>query len=89
MRGYHHWTPTEQKLVEIWHELLNATGPIELDDDFFYIGGDSIGATLCVNRIQEVFQIEVSIAEMLEGQATIRAIASWIDDAIRSSNPAT
>jgi FkbH-like protein len=42
----------EQKLVELWEEVLGVS-PIGIHDNFFELGGDSIKAAVLINKLQE------------------------------------
>ncbi|MFF4815205.1 amino acid adenylation domain-containing protein [Kitasatospora sp. NPDC001309] len=50
---------TEQAVARLWAELLGVTpGP---EDDFFALGGHSLTATLLLNRVREVFGVELQL----------------------------
>lgn len=50
-------TPLEEKLVEIWSEVLGID-QVGVNDNFFQLGGDSIQAGLIISRISEAWKIE-------------------------------
>ena len=58
-------TAMEQRILEIWAQVLN-TGSLRLDDDFFDLGGDSILAMQVVNRIAESTGLWVTIDKFFE-----------------------
>ena len=68
---------TESTLLQIWSEVLN-TNPIGLHDDFLGLGGDSLAAMRCMNRIIATFGVEVPLDLFLIESATIAQIASEI-----------
>ena len=70
-------TETERTLVQIWSEVLN-TEEISIDDDFLGLGGDSLAAMRCINRIIATFGVEVSLELFLLESANIARIASEI-----------
>lgn len=74
-------TPTQRQLMAIWADILPETG-IGLDESFLELGGDSVTAVLCVNRIRKELAVEVPMNELLAGRSTIRALAAAIDDAM-------
>jgi acyl carrier protein len=71
-------TPTENALIEIWCAILKADG-IGVHDDFLELGGDSLSATRCANRIRTVFDVDIPLESFFADAAHIVAIASLID----------
>lgn len=71
-------TPTEFRLGAIWSEVL-AVGDISAADNFMDLGGDSIAATRCLNRVKASFGIHVPIDLLLGQVVTLRDLASHID----------
>jgi amino acid adenylation domain-containing protein len=69
-------TADEQRLAEIWREVL-AIQEIGVDDDFFDLGGDSLAATRAFARINRIFGVDLSLRAMLE-RPTIRALAELV-----------
>ena len=68
---------TERTLLQIWSEVLN-TDQIGIDDDFLGLGGDSLAAMRCINRIIATFAVEVPLDLFLLESANIAQIASEI-----------
>ncbi len=66
----------EEKLVEIWEDILNVER-IGINDNFFEIGGHSLKATSLVNRIWKELNIEISLKEIFK-DATIKGLADYI-----------
>lgn len=64
----------------MWSEILEMAdvGP---DESFIELGGDSIAATLCINRIYKAFGCEISFAMFLEPDMTPRKLAALVDQA--------
>ncbi|MBB5872575.1 acyl-CoA synthetase (AMP-forming)/AMP-acid ligase II/acyl carrier protein [Allocatelliglobosispora scoriae] len=58
-------TPTEVALAGLWRELLRGPAP-SLDDDFFALGGDSLGATRLASAAAERFEVEVPVSLIFE-----------------------
>jgi hypothetical protein len=71
-------TSTEQILVEIWSAVLKADG-IGIHDDFLDLGGESLAATRCINRIRTAFDVDVPLEVFFEAPADIAVLASHID----------
>ena len=58
-------TPLEKALAEIWAEVLHLER-VGAHDNFFYLGGDSILATLVVSRVRRVLQLELPLINFFE-----------------------
>jgi len=67
----------ENTLLQIWSEVLN-TDQISIHDDFLGLGGDSLAAMRCINRIIATFGVEVPLELFLLESATIAQVASEI-----------
>ncbi|PPK65223.1 AMP-binding protein [Actinokineospora auranticolor] len=70
-------TETERVLLDLWREVL-ADESACLDDNFFVVGGHSLGAALLAIRIRDVLRREVSIVDVYRAQ-TAAALARLID----------
>lgn len=66
----------EMGLYKIWGEILRAQH-VSVEDDFFSVGGTSISAIRARHRIQQVFGIDVALAEFLKSP-TIASVAARI-----------
>lgn len=67
----------EKTLLQIWSEVLN-TDQASIDDDFLSLGGDSLTAMRCINRIIATFGVEIPLDLFLLESATIAQVASEI-----------
>jgi pyochelin synthetase len=68
------------RLLEIWTAVLPAsTQAIGVDDDFLDLGGDSLAATRCINRIVAAFGVELPLEAFFDERATIATLAARID----------
>ncbi|MDQ1352318.1 MAG: hypothetical protein QG657_2624, partial [Acidobacteriota bacterium] len=56
-------SPIEQKLAQIWQELLGIDR-VGGNDDFFELGGDSLKATQLVAKIKQTFNANISVREI-------------------------
>lgn len=65
---------TEDKLVEIWKEVLGKES-ISTDDDFFDLGGHSLKAVQMISRIIVEFQITLAVKDIFD-HTTIQALAA-------------
>ncbi|MEO0869238.1 MAG: phosphopantetheine-binding protein, partial [Cyanobacteria bacterium J06642_11] len=50
----------EQKLVDIWQQIL-GTEQIGIYDNFFELGGDSLIGVQLISQLKQEFQVEISI----------------------------
>jgi acyl carrier protein len=55
----------EELLVDIWTEMLGATR-VGVRDNFFDLGGHSLVALRIISRVNDHFQIEMSVRTLLE-----------------------
>ncbi|MCP5051083.1 MAG: amino acid adenylation domain-containing protein, partial [bacterium] len=75
-------SPVEEKLVEIWSELLDIP-TIGIDDNFFGRGGHSLNATLLISKIHKALQVEIPMTEIFKHQ-TIRELSGYMEVAGKS-----
>jgi acyl transferase domain-containing protein len=71
---------TEQKIVEIWEELLGIH-PIGIYDEFLRLGGNSLLAIRVAAELRESFQIEFPLEALLQSP-TVSEIALFVEDAL-------
>jgi acyl transferase domain-containing protein len=71
---------TEQKIVEIWEELLGVH-PIGIHDEFLHLGGNSLLAIRVAAELRESFQIEFPLKALLMSP-TVLQMASFVEDAL-------
>jgi amino acid adenylation domain-containing protein len=72
-------TPDEQRVAEIWSEVL-AVKPVGAEDNFFELGGHSLQATRVVSRIREACGVELPLRWLFESP-TVTALAARLDEA--------
>jgi thioesterase domain-containing protein/acyl carrier protein len=68
--------PIEARLAEIWASILELDS-IGIDEQFFDLGGDSLGAVRLMNAIRRAFGIDLSLATVFEAPS-IRALAELV-----------
>jgi acetyltransferase-like isoleucine patch superfamily enzyme/acyl carrier protein len=68
----------EKKVVDIWKDLLNVD-QVGIHDNFFVIGGDSITASLMINKIENHFNTTISLDIFLRSP-TVETIASFLKE---------
>jgi len=71
-------TPTEKKLAEIWCAVL-AIEKIGIYDNFVDLGGHSILAIKCLNRVRDAFAIDLPPTILFAETANVRELAEIID----------
>jgi len=77
-------TPIEEKLVEIWQELLGID-KIGIQNNFFELGGHSLLITQLLARVRDTFKVEVSLHSLFK-LPTIANIAQKIQGTEPSTN---
>ncbi len=71
---------TEQRVVEIWEDLLGVR-PVGVHDEFLRLGGNSLLAIRVAADLREAFEIEFPLKALLSA-STIADIAQFIEDAL-------
>jgi amino acid adenylation domain-containing protein len=69
-------TPAEEAVAEIWAQILGVS-KIGLEDDFFDLGGTSLGLITVVMKMSERFALPLDTSIVTEG-ATVRALAQAV-----------
>lgn len=73
-------TETEERMAEMWQELLGIER-IGVHDDFFGLGGHSLLATQIVSRVREMFQLELPLKAIFEAP-TVAKFSLLVEEAI-------
>lgn len=74
-------TLVQQKIVDVWEEVLKLPG-IGIADNFFELGGHSILATQVMARLRSSFGIEVPLRDLFEAP-TVAEVSERIEAALR------
>ena len=69
-------TIAEQKILQIWRDVLSIQG-IGVTDNFFHLGGHSIAAAKVVARVADTFNVNIPLADLFI-EPTIRHLASLV-----------
>jgi acyl carrier protein len=69
-------TPVEEKIAEIWAEVLRVDR-VGIDDNFFDLGGHSLLATQVVSRMRTFFNYDIPLRSLFEAP-TVEALAMRI-----------
>ena len=56
----------EQIVASIVADVVPFNGPLTLDDDFFELGGDSLGALVLVSQLEEQLGVRLPLATLFE-----------------------
>jgi amino acid adenylation domain-containing protein len=75
-------TATQQKILTIWQDIIK-TKSIGINDNFFYIGGNSLLALKVVDRISKEFDIDLDLI-IFFNSPRIQSISEFIDIRINS-----
>jgi FkbH-like protein len=67
-------TATEERLAEIWRELLGVDR-VGVHDHFFDLGGQSLLATQLLSRVRETLGVEVPLNALFEEAPTVANLA--------------
>jgi acyl carrier protein len=67
----------EAYIRAVWAEILEVAD-VTADDTFFDLGGESISATLCANRLQADFRVQVPVSLLLDEHTTATVLAAHI-----------
>ena len=71
------YTATEQRVAEILGELLGLE-VIDLDDNFFLLGGHSLLGAQLMSRLRSAFGVEIGLRSLFEAP-TVTALAAEVD----------
>ena len=58
-------TPVEEKIAEIWAEVLRVDR-VGMDDNFFELGGHSLLATQVVSRMRAILKLDIPLRSLFE-----------------------
>ncbi|MCW3465950.1 non-ribosomal peptide synthetase [Chitinophaga nivalis] len=82
---------TEEKLVQLWEEILDRKD-IGVKDNFFKVGGHSLKGTLLLTRIRKMFDVNLSLS-VLFSHPTVEELyheiekTYWVnDDTVATEN---
>jgi acyl carrier protein len=67
----------EKSMCRIWEEIL-AIDRVDLHDNFFDLGGQSLLGTVVLSRVQSTFQVELPLLSIFESP-TIAELAQLIE----------
>lgn len=71
-------TPLEQKVADIWQEVLGLE-TIGIFDSFFELGGNSLTAVKLATHISDTFQVDINLSRLFQTQ-TIADFAEFLEE---------
>lgn len=71
---------TESIIAGLWKEVISVPGTPVATDDFFRLGGDSIGMITVLVRIQEALSVELPSSAIFAAP-TLQELAAMVDAA--------
>ncbi|UII31961.1 amino acid adenylation domain-containing protein [Fulvivirga ulvae] len=79
---HHTLTPTEKEVLTLWCNFFGKSD-IDVEDDFFEIGGDSLKALTMTGRIHQVLNVEIRLNDFFQ-HPTVARLSQLIDDTRRN-----
>lgn len=76
--------PLEEEISILWSEMLDVED-IGIDDNFLEVGGHSLVATKIVYKINESYNIDLSLVEFLTNGLTVRTLSEIIEEKLFNS----
>lgn len=70
-------TATEKKVAEVWEHFLGVA-PVGIHDKFFELGGHSLLAIQLLDRLRELFEMDIPVQRIFEAP-TVSQLAASID----------
>jgi acyl carrier protein len=75
-------TAIEEKLVEIWEEILDVC-PIGIHDNFFDLGGHSLAGASLLSRLNRIFGLDLAVRVLFEAP-TVAQLMGFIGSSLPS-----
>lgn len=69
----------EASVLEIWKQELKS-GHINIDEDFFHLGGGSLIALKMLSQVERDYKCKISYRDFLMNLNTIRKMAAYLED---------
>ena len=72
-------TPTEQRICDIWSQVLRLQ-QVGVLDNFFELGGHSLLATQVIARVRDQLGVDIPLRAFFRGSITVRSLAQQVDE---------
>jgi acyl carrier protein len=83
-------TDTQTRLAALWRDVLGINDEVQPDDDFFSLGGNSLGAIRLMFRIRETFGAEIALRDFYSAPTLAECVlAIERSSADQAAQPAT
>jgi len=79
-------TPTQEMVATVMASVLSRD-EIDLDGDFFALGGHSLLGTQLILRLALAFEVEIPLQKLFEAP-TVRELAAFVDETVQSAGAA-
>jgi acyl carrier protein len=76
-------TQVEKLVADIWQQVLGVP-QVGIHDDFFELGGTSLLVTETISRLNETFQVDLSVLSLIESP-TVAGLAQCIEAVHRTA----
>ncbi len=73
-------SPTQERLCEIWTEVLGVPN-VGINDDFFNLGGHSLLATQIISRTRNAFEIDLPVRSIFQ-HPTVAGLSELVEKAV-------
>ncbi|MGC1139743.1 condensation domain-containing protein, partial [Bacillus sp. B38] len=70
----------QETLASVWSDVLGVE-KIGIHDNFFDLGGHSLKATVLINKLYEVLQMNVSLKAIFDHQ-TVKELSEYLEDQV-------
>jgi acyl transferase domain-containing protein/2-polyprenyl-3-methyl-5-hydroxy-6-metoxy-1,4-benzoquinol methylase/acyl carrier protein len=75
------FTNEMQRVIANMWEDITGVRQLEMQSNFFEIGGDSLLATQLISRVRDIYQVEIPLRDFFE-QPTIEALSNLVEVAL-------
>jgi amino acid adenylation domain-containing protein/thioester reductase-like protein len=77
-------TESEEILIQLWRDVLSIS-KINVNDDFFTLGGDSLLVTRVLSKLRDHYNINITYDQFFENPS-ISALAAFVGNQIQTSH---
>ncbi len=74
----------KEEIRKIWEEILESEEPVENDESFFEIGGNSMLATLVIEQINEKYSLSLELNDIYENN-TVEEISEYVSEKVQGN----